>query len=169
MKAICVLTNTINNISGYIEFDEIIENNKKYLEIKINIKGLNPGYHGFHIHKNGDLRDGCKSLCTHFNPDNTIHGDITDIKYNRHAGDLGNIYANKSGIVKMKIYDKILKLSGKYNIIGRSVIIHEDMDDLGRGGLDKDNNIIDEKKYIESTKTGNAGKRIACGVIGIIE
>ena len=43
----------------------------------------------------------------------------------------------------------------KYSIVGRMIIIHEDPDDLGKG----DNE--------ESKKTGNAGKRLACGIIGI--
>ena len=50
--------------------------------------------------------------------------------------------------------DKLIKLRGKYSVIGRSVVIHADEDDLGKGG-DK-----------ESLITGNAGARIACGVIG---
>ena len=53
------------------------------------------------------------------------------------------------------MYDNLVKLSGKYSVIGRSMIIHEDEDDLGKGGNE------------ESLKTGNAGKRIACGIIGI--
>ena len=48
---------------------------------------------------------------------------------------MGNILADKNGNVKYTIYDKIIKLYGKYNIIGRSVVIHENQDDLGRGGL----------------------------------
>ena len=169
MSAICVLTNVSDpNISGYIEFSEVKIKGKKFLKIKVNVSGLSPGLHGFHIHKSGDLRKGCGSLCAHFNPDNTLHGDIDDNKHNRHAGDLGNIKANKNGIVKKTLYDKILRLSGKYNIIGRSVVIHQDEDDLGLGGLDIDNNIIDEERYNESKLTGNAGARIACGVIGIL-
>ena len=69
--------------------------------------------------------------------------------------------------------DKLIKLRGKCNIVGRSVVIHELEDDLGLGGLDFDSNdnyiIVDPDEYEESKKTGNAGKRIACGVIGWIE
>ena len=164
MNAVCVLTNTINkNIKGYIEFKEI----GNYIQVHVNICGLTPGYHGIHIHEYGDLREDCSSLCNHFNPYNTIHGDRGDSKLNRHVGDLGNIYAEKDGKVDEIFVDKLIKLKGKNNIIGRSVVIHEREDDLGRGGLDYYGNIIDLKKHEESVKTGNAGARIACGVIGI--
>ena len=150
-SAVCVLTNNQPGITGCIEFIEI---SKTKMKIIVNVKGLKPGYHGFHIHKTGDLRKGCKSLCSHFNPFNVSHGDIKDNKMNRHVGDLGNIYANKKGVVKMTLYDNLIKLKGKCNIVGRSVVIHDKTDDLGKGGNK------------ESLKTGNAGKRIACGVIG---
>jgi Cu-Zn family superoxide dismutase len=71
------------------------------------------------------------------------------------VGDLGNITADKSGRVRKKMYDSLVKLTGEHNIIGRSVVIHAKRDDLGLGG-DK-----------ESLITGNAGKRIGCGVIGL--
>jgi len=171
MKAICVLTNVSNkNISGHIEFEQIKQiNNEIWLLITINIKGLTPGKHGIHIHQTGNLLEGCTSLCSHFNPDNTIHGDINDNRKNRHAGDLGNIEADSHGNVNTIIIDKILRLdpTSKYSIIGRSVVIHQNRDDLGRGGLNKYGNIINKKLHNESVKTGNAGKRIACGVIGI--
>ena len=167
MKAICVLTNNSSNkIKGYIEFDIIEKNNKKLMKISINIEGLKPGKHGFHIHEKGNLLEGCSSLCSHFNPDNTSHGDIINNKNNRHAGDLGNIIVNNKGICKQIIFDKILKLSGKYNIIGRSVVIHDKEDDLGLGGLDQSGKIINKQIHSESIKTGNAGKRISCGIIG---
>lgn len=167
MNAICVLTNnTSKKVKGYIEFDIVVKNKIKLMKININIEGLKPGKHGFHIHQKGNLLEGCSSLCSHFNPDNTSHGDITNNKNNRHAGDLGNIIVNKNGICKQTLYDKILKLNGKYNIIGRSVVIHEKEDDLGLGGLDINGKIIDKKLNTESLKTGNAGKRIACGIIG---
>ena len=46
---------------------------------------------------------------------------------------------------------------GKQSVVGRAIVIHEDQDDLGKGGDD------------ESLKTGNAGERLACGVISLTE
>jgi Cu-Zn family superoxide dismutase len=74
---------------------------------------------------------------------------------NRHVGDLGNLQTNNKGEAKYTFYDDVIKLRGtKANIIGRGLIIHKDADDCGQGGNP------------ESLKTGNAGKRIACAVIG---
>ena len=159
--AICVLTQTNPGISGTVEFKEL---SKQEVQIKVNMKGMTPGKHGFHIHEAGDLTDNCKSACAHFNPTNKTHGGPKDKQ--RHVGDLGNITANKQGIVKKIMKDKIIKLRGKHSIIGRAVVIHEDEDDLGKGGIDKHDIIIEPKVHEESLKTGNAGKRIACGVIG---
>ena len=150
-KAVCVFQDS--KIKGSVLF---IENKEtKYTEIHISLSNVAYGEHGFHIHEAGDLREGCKSLCSHYNPHNKNHGGPEDKE--RHLGDLGNIKAGKNGIVEMVMYDKKIKLSGKYSVIGRSVIIHDKRDDLGRG-----NNK-------ESLITGNAGKRIACGVIGIVK
>ena len=74
------------------------------------------------------------------------HGGPDD--RNRHAGDLGNITASKNGTVKTTRRDPIIKLKGKYNIIGRMVVIHKNEDDLGKGGIDSDGNIIDKKIQI---------------------
>ena len=62
MKAVCVLTNTSKTVKGYIEFSEI----QDYILITVNIAGLTEGYHGIHIHEYGDLRENCKSVCSHF-------------------------------------------------------------------------------------------------------
>ena len=141
---------TLGKIKGYILFRENPKD--KNTIVTIRLKNVPKGEHGFHIHKSADLRNGCKSLCGHFNPYNKIHGDR--LSKNRHVGDLGNIKPNKNGEVNKRFTDKLLKLRGKNSIIGRSVVIHEDRDDLGLGG------------NAESLKTGNAGKRIACGIIG---
>lgn len=162
MEGICVLQSRHNKVRGYITFKET----KRGMKITCNIAGLKPGLHGFHIHKTGNLLLGCKSLCDHFNPTNSVHGSRTSKK--RHLGDLGNIKANHLGeVVNKTIFDKHLRLFGKFGIIGRSVVIHEDEDDLGLGGLDNEGKVTNTKIRQESLITGNAGKRIACGVIGI--
>jgi Cu-Zn family superoxide dismutase len=147
--AIAVFNDTIK---GYVKFSEDLENNG--INIEINISGLKTnGIHGLHVHEAGDLTDKCTSMCAHFNPYGKTHG-CPGMK-ERHVGDLGNIYANNKGQCTCKFYDDVIKLRGtKCNIIGRGLIIHEDKDDCGQG-----NNA-------ESLKTGNAGKRIACAVIG---
>jgi Cu-Zn family superoxide dismutase len=121
--------------------------------IKGTITGLEPGLHGFHIHEFGDMSDGCKSMGGHYNPDGVDHGDINK----GHVGDLGNITADESGIAKFTIEAKRVDLLGDRSVIGRGLVVHADEDDLGRGG------------DAESLKTGNAGERLACGVIVVRE
>jgi len=147
IKAIAVFT---DDIKGSVKFSEV--DNK--IKIDVCITGLHPNsLHGFHVHEAGDLSDKCTSMCAHFNPYNMEHG-CPGMK-NRHVGDLGNLKTNKKGEAKYTFYDDAIKLRGtKANIIGRGLIIHEDPDDCGQG-----NNA-------DSLKTGNAGKRIACAVIG---
>jgi len=117
-----------------------------------NLTGLSPGAHGFHIHQLGDTTGGCKSMGGHFNPNEVTHGAPYDAY--RHSGDLGNIQAGLDGVAVIDLMDKHISLNGIYSIIGRGVVVHQGEDDLGRGGDDG------------SKKTGNAGGRVACGVIG---
>lgn len=160
---IATLSNvSIRGLKGFIEFEEDLKNNE--VIIKLHIDGLPSGKHGFHIHQAGDLTDSCASACSHFNPNNKTHGGPKSKV--RHVGDLGNIQNGKNGNVRTRFRDNVIKLRGKNSIIGRSIVIHAGIDDLGTGGLDKDGNVIDKKKHKESLKTGNAGSRIACGVIG---
>jgi Cu-Zn family superoxide dismutase len=151
-KNISAIAYLNSEIKGSIYF---IENqDKNIVTVKLNLSGLPKNKElGFHIHAAGDLSDGCTSACAHFNPFNTVHGG-KDSKV-RHVGDLGNITTDKNGNCKIEFDDNMIKLRGyKQNIIGRSIVIHGQKDDLGKGGDD------------ESLKTGNAGKRIACAVIG---
>jgi Cu-Zn family superoxide dismutase len=141
-----------DNIKGTVNFTEDLVNNR--IKIDLNITGLKiNSLHGFHVHEAGDLTDKCTSMCAHFNPYGRNHG-CPGMK-ERHVGDLGNIISNKKGEAKYTFYDDLITLRGtKCNIIGRGLIIHEDEDDCGQGG------------NAESLKTGNAGKRIACAIIG---
>lgn len=117
------------------------------------IKGLNPNQeHAIHIHECGDLTKGCESCCAHYNPFKMHHGGPNSA--DRHVGDLGNIIADANGIARFEIIDHMVKLNSMYSVYGRSIVIHEDPDDLGLGG------------YSDSMTTGHAGKRIGCGIIG---
>ena len=87
------------------------------------------------------------------NPHGKTHGAPTDEA--RHVGDLGNIKTDAQGNAKGTIEDKLVKLIGPESVIGRTVVVHGGTDDLGKGANE------------ESLKTGNAGPRPACGVIGI--
>ena len=150
-KIIAISTFTTSKIKGSVEF---IEQSDKNVLVKMNLSGFHKNStHGIHIHEAGDLRDECMAACAHFNPYNKTHGDKTSKI--RHVGDLGNITSDKNGNVICEFTDKLIKLRGsKANIIGRSVVIHEDRDDCGLGN------------FPDSLTTGHSGKRIACSVIG---
>jgi Cu-Zn family superoxide dismutase len=68
---------------------------------------------------------------------------------------LGNFKTDGQGNAKASVQDKFIKLIGPESVLGRTVVVHAGTDDLGRGEGE------------ESKKTGNAGARPACGVIGI--
>jgi len=109
---------------------------------------------GFHIHQFGDLTDGCQTAGPHFNPFAKNHGAPGDKE--RHVGDLGNIKTDESGTASFQFEDRLISLNGPLSIVGRAVVLHAGTDDLGLGG------------NAESLKTGNAGARAACGVIGLM-
>src|SRR6476620_8867905 len=144
-KAIAVLHPTAgNNVTGLVTFT------KSGNEVKVvaDVTGLTPGKHGFHIHEFGDCSssDG-KSAGGHFNPTNNPHAGHDAAQ--RHEGDLGNLEADGSGKAHLELTDTMMTMSGQNSIIGRGVIVHEKEDDL------------------KSQPVGNAGGRIACGVIAV--
>lgn len=87
------------------------------------------------------------------NPHGKPHGAPEDTE--RHVGDLGNFATDAEGNAVGTKQDKFVKLFGAESVLGRTLVVHSGTDDLGRGGNE------------ESKKTGNAGTRPACGVIGI--
>jgi len=146
-KAICILYPTTgNDVSGTVTFIATHDG----IRVVADVRGLTPGKHGFHIHEFGDCSasDG-SSAGGHFNPGHMQHGAPQDPV--RHEGDLGNLVADKRGIAHLDYTDTRLTLSGPYGIIGYSVIVHAKEDDL------------------KSQPTGNAGGRVACGVIGVMK
>ncbi len=144
-KAVAVIHPTEGNkVNGLVTFT--LEGDS--IKVVADIDGLAPGKHGFHIHEYGDCSasDGT-SAGGHFNPTNKPHGAPTDTS--RHVGDLGNIEANKDGKAHYEWTDHLISFKGPNSIIGRGIIIHAGEDDL------------------KTQPTGNAGARVACGVIGI--
>ena len=144
-KAICILYPTQGNkVNGIITFT--LTENK--IHVTGDIHGLTKGKHGFHIHEFGDCSapDG-SSAGGHFNPDKMEHaGPMSPM---RHEGDMGNIEADANGNVHLDYMDAMISFEGKNSIIGRGVIVHEKEDDF------------------HTQPTGNAGARVANGVIGI--
>lgn len=132
-----------NTVTGIVIFEQ--ESNG--VRIKGTFEGLKPGKHGFHIHEMGDCTcDDAQCAGGHYNPTHQPHGapDATE----RHVGDFGNIEADENGTAMYDRLDTVVKLNGPTSIIGRGVIVHADPDDF-------------------SQPVGNAGARVACGVIGI--
>jgi superoxide dismutase, Cu-Zn family len=145
-------------ISGSIKFYQASKDSSTFC--LIDLKGFKPNStHGFHIHEYGEITT-CKDCGGHYNPYGKQHGSYLYDGNNRHAGDLtNNLVTDENGNCKFILEDNLISLFPRYQvfdtIIGRSVVIHLDKDDLGLG-----NNA-------ESKISGNAGKRICCSVIGI--
>ena len=148
MNAIAVFQ---KKLKGFVLFEQ----KKDHIIVSGIVEGLHKNsLHAIHIHEYGDLTEGCDSACAHFNPFDKNHGGRDDKE--RHVGDLGNIKTDKNGVARFKFTDSVISLKhNKRNILGRSVIIHKDRDDLGKGG------------HEDSLTTGHAGKRLDCAVIGI--
>ncbi len=149
--AVAVFQGT-NNITGIVTFKNINNN----CQIKAQFTSLPHGKHGFHIHRSGDLRgEGCVQACEHYHkgPPQS-HGDEpskTNLYQERHTGDLGNI----EGPEFKKTY--LLPNVSVEELWGRTLIVHEDPDDLGLGPFE------------DSLTTGHSGKRIGCALIGRID
>jgi superoxide dismutase, Cu-Zn family len=113
-----------------------------------NVSGLAPGReHGFHIHEAGDCSSGDgMSAKGHFNPAGKPHGHYSTAE--RHAGDMPALKADASGNARLDTdLDLMTVTPGPASIVGRGLIVHADPDDY------------------KTQPTGNAGARIACGVI----
>jgi superoxide dismutase, Cu-Zn family len=144
-KAIANLSPTKgNDVKGTVLFTKVDGG----IKIVADVEGLTPGKHGFHIHENGDCTapDG-SSAGGHFNPDGVKHGGPKDAI--RHVGDMGNLNAGKDGKAHFEWVDSLMSFAGPHNIIGRGIIVHGGEDDF------------------VSQPSGNAGPRVACGVIEV--
>ncbi len=113
------------------------------------IGGLAPGsIHAIHIHENGDCSAAdASSAGGHFNPSGEAHGKVGTPTH--HGGDMNNIVANAEGVASVDVHASGPVLGGgaANDAVGRAVVVHADPDDY------------------TSQPSGNAGARVACGVI----
>lgn len=117
----------------------------------VEVHGLTPGKKGIHIHENGScVAPDFKSAGGHLNPDKKHHGLMNPEGH--HAGDMPNLRVAENGTAKQEFNLKGIELTGSnphslFKPGGAAVVIHADADD--------------EK----TDPAGNAGPKIACGVI----
>lgn len=152
--ALCILEPHNSSAKGLVLFkqkniDSPTTITGKFSGLKKNAK------HGFHVHQYGDRTDGCNTAGPHFNPTGQTHGGPDDKV--RHLGDLGNLQSDSEGNAIYERVDQQISLMGKYSVIGRSLVVHQDEDDLGRGN------------FPDSKTTGHSGSRIACGIIALCD
>jgi Cu-Zn family superoxide dismutase len=135
-----------SSVKGWVRFEQV----EGGVQVMARIEGLTPNAkHAIHIHELGDCSssDG-KSAGGHYNPEGHAHAGPDSEE--RHAGDLGNLQADQSGLAKYNRTFANLTIAGSHNpVLGRAIIVHAGEDDLS------------------TQPTGNAGGRVACGTIGL--
>jgi superoxide dismutase, Cu-Zn family len=116
------------------------------LRMVVHIEGLTPGEHGFHLHEKPDCSaPDASSAGDHWNPTGEAHGAPDAPPH--HAGDLGNITADASGVAHAERVVRGLGVDGAQSVLGRSAVVHASADDL------------------KTQPSGNSGARLACGVV----
>jgi Cu-Zn family superoxide dismutase len=118
--------------------------------IRLSVKGVPAGEHAFHVHGAGKCEPPFTSAGGHFNPDSKKHGIMASAGH--HAGDMPNLHIPSDGTLAIEIVNAAITLEkGKPNSLyganGTALIIHAGKDDY------------------KTDPTGEAGGRIACGVV----
>ncbi|AEB11104.1 superoxide dismutase family protein [Marinithermus hydrothermalis] len=137
-----------SSVQGTVRFTQTDQG----LRIVAEVSGLEPNtQHGFHIHEVGDCSaPDASSAGGHYNPTASAHGSPDSPEH--HAGDLGNLEAGEDGRARYERTMADLALEGGLaSVLGLSVVVHANPDDL------------------TTQPSGNAGPRVACGVIEAAE
>jgi Cu-Zn family superoxide dismutase len=135
-----------SQVKGKVTFTKVLGG----IKIVADVEGLAPGEHGFHVHEFGDCGgEGASAAGGHFNPTNQPHGGPDSPQ--RHVGDFGNLVADEQGHAHYERVDTVIALEGEKSIVGRSIMVHADRDDL------------------TTQPTGASGARIGCGIIEAVE
>jgi Cu-Zn family superoxide dismutase len=140
---------TLKDGSGKALADVDIRQTPGGVLFKVAVKGMQPGERAFHIHAVGKCEAPFESAGPHFNPGNHKHGVLAGPG---HAGDMPNLHIPQSGELTIEMLnDKVTLEKGKPNSLfdadGSALIIHAKGDDY------------------KTDPSGEAGGRIACGVI----
>ena len=135
-----------SKVKGTIEFKEVDGG----VEVTATLEGLKAGDHAYHVHEKGDCSaPDATSAGGHFNPSSHKHGAPDADEH--HEGDFGNLTAGKDGkATKTFVMKGITLADGPTSIVGKGFIVHEKADDF------------------KTQPTGNAGARVACGVIQLV-
>lgn len=138
-----LMPTTGSTAQGTVRFVQLADG---AVEVSVDLTGVPPGVHGFHVHDKGDCGDNGNAAGGHFNPSATPHGAPQAEPH--HAGDFGNVTADASGGVRTTFTTRSVTVEpGPNSAVGHAVILHANPDDL------------------TTQPTGNAGGRIACGVV----
>ncbi|MGH6825395.1 superoxide dismutase family protein [Methyloceanibacter sp.] len=117
--------------------------------MRLTLDGVPPGDHAFHVHAVGKCEPpDFKSAGPHFNPDETKHGLMN--AEGPHAGDMPNLHVPDSGKLTVEMLDEMVTLDAEPALLdqdGSALVIHTGADDY------------------QTDPAGNAGDRIACGVV----
>lgn len=130
-------------------------------EINVDAKGLEPGFHGFHVHDKGKCEGDFKSAGGHLSGPDHAHGADHSAGYHPHAGDLPSLLAAKDGTAKLTVTTDALTPELLLGTDGASLIVHEGRDNFAN----IPERYAPEGPDQDTLKTGDAGARFACGVI----